>query len=402
MGPLMQPKRIAILGSTGSVGRQALDIIASAEAGRFEVCALSGGGNWRLLAEQACATGAGVVAIADAAVAGNLAGALADGTTVLSGSDALADAVRRCQPDLVMTAVTGSAGLAPTLAAIDCGADLAVANKESLVMAGAVIVPAARAAGVNLLPVDSEHSAVFQCLTGRGAADVRRVILTASGGPFRDWPASRVRDASLEEVLNHPTWQMGRKITIDSATLLNKALEVIEAHWLFDLPAEKIEVVIHPESVVHACVEFADGTVLAQMGPPSMATPIALALYWPDRAPAPAAPLDLAAAGGLHFDPPDAEQYPALDLGYEVLRRGGTAGAVLNAANEVAVAAFVAGRIGFGQIVEIVRKVLNQTPVKSEVTLEAIVCADAEARRQTESIVARVGAPAGDSAESAV
>jgi len=306
MGLLMQPKRIAILGSTGSVGRQALEIIASADGGRFEVCALSGGGNWRLLAEQARATGADVVAIADPAVADDLAEALPDGATVLAGPDALTDAVRRCGADLVLTAVTGSAGLAPTLAAIDCGADLAVANKESLVMAGAAIVPAARAAGVNILPVDSEHSAVFQCLAGRSADDVRRVILTASGGPFRTWPPDRVRDASLEQVLNHPTWQMGRKITIDSATLLNKALEVIEAHWLFDLPAEKIEVVIHPESVVHACVEFADGTMLAQMGPPSMATPIALALYWPDRAPAPAAALDLAAAGGLHFEPPDA------------------------------------------------------------------------------------------------
>ncbi|KKL50090.1 hypothetical protein LCGC14_2309000, partial [marine sediment metagenome] len=284
-------------------------------------------------------------------------------------------------------------GLAPTLAAIECGADLAIANKESLVMAGAVVVPAARAAGVNVLPVDSEHSAVFQCLQGRPPESVRRVILTASGGPFRTWPAEKIRRASLAEVLNHPTWQMGPKVTIDSATMMNKALEVIEAHWLFGLGPEKIQVLIHPESIVHGCVEFTDGSVLAQLGSTSMATPISYALHYPARAAEAPAPLDLAAVGALHFERVDAERFPAVELAYQVVAAGGTAGAVLNAANEAAVAAFVDGEIEFGRIVEIVREVLNQMPVNPEVNVGTVIAADAEARRQAERIVA-AGSPA--------
>jgi len=382
----MESRRIAILGSTGSIGRQALEIIAGSEA--LSVCALAAGSNWQALARQAKTFSPEAVAIADPHAAGELRGALPEGVSLLAGPDAMADLVREVRPDLALTAMVGSAGVAPTLAAIECGVDLAVANKESLVMAGAVIMPSARAAGVRVIPVDSEHSAVFQCLCGHDRADVRRVILTASGGPFRTWPAERARTASLEEVLNHPTWQMGRKVTIDSATLMNKALEVIEAHWLFDLPAEAVEVVIHPESVVHACVEFRDGTVLAQMGPPSMATPIAFALHYPARAPAPAARLDLPAAGSLHFEPAEPARFPAIALGHEVVRLGGPAGAVLNAANEAAVAAFVAGRIPFGRIVAIVEEVLNHVPGGPEVTLEAVWAADAEARRRAEEIIA--------------
>ena len=389
----MNRKRIAILGSTGSIGRQALEIVAG-ETG-FSACALAGGGNWQLLAAQARTFRPEAVAIADVNAAGPLGGALPTDTALLSGPEAMSELIRSTRPDLVLTAVVGSAGLAPTLTAIECGADLAVANKESLVMAGQIICPSARAAGINLIPVDSEHSAVFQCLAGQRREELRRVILTASGGPFRGWPAERTRAASLKEALNHPTWQMGRKITIDSATLMNKALEVVEAHWLFDLSADQIEVVIHPESLVHACVEFCDGSVLAQMGPPSMATPIGFALYYPQRSPRPAASLDLAALGSLHFNGADPEQYPAIKLGYEVIRRGGTAGAILNAANEAAVEAFAAGSIEFGQILEIVEDVLNRTPTKTEVDVKAVLAADAEARRQAEAIIQQASRPRG-------
>jgi len=380
----MKPKRIAILGSTGSVGRQALEIIDA--DGGLCACALAAGSNWKLLAEQTRRVGPEAVAIADADAADRLAGRIPQ-TPVLAGPEAMTELVRRVRPDMVLTAMSGAAGLAPTLAAIDCGADLAVANKESLVMGGAAIMPAARAAGVRILPVDSEHSAVFQCLHGHPRDAVRRIILTASGGPLRTWPADRAGKATLAEVLNHPTWQMGRKITVDSATLMNKALEIIEAHWLFGLPAEKIEVLIHPESIVHGCVEFSDGSWLAQMGAPSMATPIAFALHYPKRAPAASVPLDLAAAGSLHFEGVDAERFPAVELGYEVLGRGGTAGAVVCAADEVAVNAFVDGRIELGRVVEIVREVLNRATVNPEVTIGTIRAADAEARRTARAII---------------
>jgi len=387
----MEPKRIAILGSTGSIGLQALEIIARGD--HLSACGLAAGSNWEELARQAERFGPEAVAIAADDAADDLAAAVPEATEVLAGEAAMSDLVRRTRPDMVLTAVVGSAGPAPTLAAIECGADLAIANKESLVMAGAVVVPAARAAGVNVLPVDSEHSAVFQCLQGRPPESVRRVILTASGGPFRTWPAEKIRRASLAEVLNHPTWQMGPKVTIDSATMMNKALEVIEAHWLFGLGPEKIQVLIHPESIVHGCVEFTDGSVLAQLGSTSMATPISYALHYPARAAEAPAPLDLAAVGALHFERVDAERFPAVELAYQVVAAGGTAGAVLNAANEAAVAAFVDGEIEFGRIVEIVREVLNQMPVNPEVNVGTVIAADAEARRQAERIVA-AGSPA--------
>ena len=393
MVPLMAPRRIAILGSTGSVGQQALQVIAAEPD--LHACALSAGSNVELLAAQAAETGAEVVAVADAAAGGS--GAFPDGVAVLTGPDAATELVRRARADLVLTAVAGSAGLAPTLAAIECRADLAVANKESLVMGGALVMPAAEAAGVAVLPVDSEHSAVFQCLHGHRREDVAKVVLTASGGPLRTWPADRIGRASLADVLNHPTWQMGRKVTIDSATLMNKALEVIEAHWLFGLAGGQIEVLVHPESLVHAFVAFRDGSVLAQMGPPSMLTPIALALHWPKRSPRrEAPPLDLAAIGELHFEPVDAERFPAVRLGHAVLAAGGTAGAVLSAADEAAVEAFAGGRIAFGRIVEIVEEVMNTTPVHTEVTLESIRAAGAGARRAAEGIIGRRGAAAGD------
>ena len=382
----MKTKRIAILGSTGSVGRQALEIIAAADG--LSACAISAGANWQLLAEQAGRFAPEAVAVADEAAADKLASTLTDGPEVLAGEGAAAELIRKVRPDMVLTAMVGAAGLDPTLAAIECGADLAVANKESLVMAGAVIMPAARQAGINVLPVDSEHSAIFQCLQGRPARQVRKIIITASGGPFRTWAPERVAQATLDEVLQHPTWQMGRKITIDSATLMNKALEVIEAHWLFGVDADQIEVLVHPESLVHGCVEFTDGSILAQIGSTSMATPIAFALHYPERAPEPVAPLDLAAAGVLHFEAASPDRFPAVELGFEVIRRGGTAGAVVNAANEAAVSAFVDGRLAFGRIVNIVREVLNHTPVNPEVNVRTILAADTEARRQVETLIA--------------
>ncbi len=380
------PKRIAILGSTGSVGRQALEIIAADES--LSVAGLSAGANWKLLAEQAKTFDADAVAIADPEAAKELASVLAEGTDLLTGPESMNDLIWQVEPDMVLTAVVGSAGLGPTLTAIKCGADLAIANKESLVMAGAIIMPAARKAGINVLPVDSEHSAIFQCLIGHEHKDVHRVTLTASGGPFRNKTPEEVEHASLDDVLKHPTWKMGRKISVDSATMMNKALEIIETHHLFDLPTHRIEVVIHPESIVHACVEFFDGSVLAQLSRPSMTTPIAIALNYPNRPAHPSAPLlDLAEAGALHFEEADERHYPALALGYEVVRRGGTAGAILNAANETAVEAFMAGRIEFGQIVGIVKKVLTETPIKTEIDLETILAIDNEVRKRTEEIV---------------
>ena len=382
----MKRKRIAILGSTGSIGRQTLDVIGGWDG--FEVCALAAGGNGRLLAEQARRFAPPLVALADPAAAGQCRGELPAGTELLVGDDAMTELVRRSQPDVLLSGVMGAAGLRPTLAAIECGATLAIANKETLVMAGALVMPAARAAGLGVLPVDSEHSAIFQCLQAGRRDEVRRVVITASGGALRDWSDERVATATVDAALNHPTWNMGRKITIDSATLLNKALEVIEAHWLFDLPAEQIGVVIHPQSIVHSYVEFCDGSVIAQMGQPDMTLPIAYALSYPHRPLRDCPSLDLPAIGELTFRPCVGRFAKAISLAYEVIRRGGLAGAVLNAANEAAVEAFCGGRISFGQIVPMVEDILNLTPAKGELTLESLIEADAWARRQVAERIA--------------
>ena len=381
----MNPRRIAILGSTGSIGRQTLEVVAAQED--LSVCALAAGGNWRLLAEQARAAGAQYVAIADVSAAAPLGEALPGGVELLAGDDAMTELVRRSRPDVLLSGVVGSAGLAPTLAGVECGAALAIANKETLVMAGAIVMPAARAAGVDVLPVDSEHSAIFQCMVAGRRADVRRVTITASGGALRDWPDARSENATADEALDHPTWQMGRKITIDSATLVNKALEVVEAHWLFDLAPEQIEVVLHPESIVHSFVEFCDGSTIAQLARPDMTMPIAYALNYPRRARRDAPPLDLAAMGQLTFRPLTGRFARAVEMGFEAVRRGGPAAAALNAANEAAVEAFLAGRIRFGQIVPLVEEVLNRTPAVDEVTLELLLAADAKARRRVAEAV---------------
>jgi 1-deoxy-D-xylulose-5-phosphate reductoisomerase len=383
----VKPKRIAILGSTGSIGRQTLDVISAQP--ELSACALAAGGNWELLAEQARAVMPELVAIADEQAAEPLRAALPDGVGVLAGAEAMTELVHRSRPDVLLSGVVGAAGLEPTLAGIECGATLAIANKETLVMAGAVVMPAARDAGVDVLPVDSEHSAIFQCLCAGRREEVRRVVITASGGALRDYDDEAAAVATAAEALNHPTWEMGRKITIDSATLINKALEVVEAHWLFDLPAEQIEVVLHPESIVHSYVEFCDGSVIAQLGRPDMTTPIAYALNYPNRSPRECESLDLPSLGQLTFRRPEGRFARAVELGFEAIRRGGTAGAVLNSANETAVQAFLDGQIRFGRIVDLVEEILNQTPPATEVTLEGLVSADARARAQVAEAIAQ-------------
>ena len=387
----MKQKRVAILGSTGSIGRQTLEVI-SEQAGLC-ACALAGGGNWQLLAEQARQYKPEFVALSDCTSEAQLKKALPDGIELLSGPDAMTEMVSRCQPDVLLSGVVGAAGLKPTLAAIACGATLAIANKETLVMAGEIVMPAARAAGVDVLPVDSEHSAIFQCLSAGRREEVRRVIITASGGALRDWDDDAAEQASVEDALNHPTWQMGQKITVDSATLLNKALEIIEAHWLFDLSADQIDVVLHGESIIHSCVEFCDGSVIAQMGKPDMTLPIAYALCYPNRAVRQTPPLDLAEIGSMSFLPVKGRFARAVELAFKVIRRGGVSGAVLNSANEAAVQAFLEKRISFGQIVPLVEDILNRASDTDEVTLETLLRADRWARQQVQRFV-------GDAADS--
>ncbi len=378
-------RRIAILGSTGSIGRQALELIDTQPG--LRACALAAGANWRLLAEQALRFHPGIVALADEAAAERFSAEVPD-IEALAGPDAMSELVRRSRPDVLLSGVVGSAGLAPTLEGIRAGADLAIANKETLVMAGAIVMPSARAAGVSVLPVDSEHSAIFQCLSAGQAEEVRRVIITSSGGALRDWSDSDAAAAGVEDALKHPTWRMGRKVTIDSATLMNKTLEMVEAHWLFDLPAERIEVVIHPESIVHAIVEYCDGSAVAQMARPDMTGPIAHALGYPRRLGREVAPLDIASLGALTFSPLPPRAERAVNLGYEVIRHGGTAGAVLNGANEAAVEAFIQGRIRFGDIVPLVEETLNHEAESEEPTLQRLQEADIRARR---SVAERLG-----------
>lgn len=385
-------KRVAILGSTGSIGSQTLDVLD--ESSGFSVCGLGAGRNWETLADQAKQYSPAVVAIADPQAESQLAGQLPAGTELLTGPEAMCELVRKSAPDIVVSAVVGAAGLAPTLAAIETGATIALANKETLVCAGQIVMPAAHAAGVDLLPVDSEHAGIFQCMMSGKRSEVRRVIITSSGGALRDWSDEQAATATAADALNHPTWEMGRKITIDSATLMNKVLEVIEAHWLFDLSPEQIEVVIHPQSIIHALVEFCDGSVMAQLAKPDMKLPIAYALQYPDRPARNVAPLNLADIGSLTFKPVTGRNARAVNLAYEIIRHGGACGAVLNAANEAAVEAFLTGRIKFGKIVDFVETTLKKWLdehsharkkadfSEESVTLPDLLAADAWARQQ--------------------
>ncbi|RME36278.1 MAG: 1-deoxy-D-xylulose-5-phosphate reductoisomerase [Planctomycetota bacterium] len=374
----MKRKRVIVLGSTGSIGRQSLDVLARMDD-RWEVAALAACSRAEALAGQIARHRPEAVALTRP---GGEPVSLTDrnGPRLFTGEDALERLVDEVAFDCLISAVVGTAGLRATMRAVELGKRVALANKETLVIAGSILMPLARRTGAEILPVDSEHSAVFQAMHAGKRDDVRRIYLTASGGPLRTWDKEAMERATLEDALRHPTWEMGPKITIDSATMMNKALEIVEAHWLFDLEPERIEVVVHPESVVHALVEFCDGSMIAQMGTPDMRTPIQYALTHPDRWPCPSEPLDLCALGRLTFEPPDAERFPALGLGYEAARRGGTAGAVLNAANEQAVEMFRNGLIGFADIARLTERALSQHDWQATPDLDALLAADRWAR----------------------
>jgi 1-deoxy-D-xylulose-5-phosphate reductoisomerase len=355
-------KRIAILGSTGSIGQSALAVI-DAHAGRLEVVGLAAGENAERLAEQVARYRPRIVAMASGAALDRLAqsGAVSAATGVAiggAGRDGLVAVASHPDVDLVLCASSGTDGLEAVLAAIEHGKTVALANKEVLVMAGGIVMEAARRRGVTILPVDSEHNAIHQCLHGRRPSDLKRIVLTASGGPFRGRRASDLSDVSAADALKHPTWRMGRKITIDSATLMNKGLEVIEAHWLFGLGADQIDVVIHPQSVVHSMIELVDGSIIAQMGVTDMRLPIQYAFSYPDRWPAPLPSLDLARAGRLDFDLPDTDAFPCLRLAYRALESARSLPVVLNAANEVAVARFLEGRLAFTAIAQVIERTM--------------------------------------------
>lgn len=371
------PVGVALLGATGSIGTSALRVLAR-QPDRFVPVALTANGNFAALQEQ--------VARFSPAYAG-LVQSCPDAPAAWGrGPDCLVAAATHPEAAIVINAVVGAAGLPATLAALRCGKRVALANKETLVVAGGIVTDTAREHGGELVPVDSEHSAILQCLAGRQPHEVRRLLLTASGGPFRTWPAERIATATRSDALKHPTWQMGSKITIDSATLANKALEVIEAHHLFGVPYDRIEVVVHPQSIIHSFVEFVDGSVLAQMGVPSMELPILYALTWPERVPDSGVPsFDPVALGGLTFEAVRHEQFPMLGLGIAAGRQGGAAPAVFNAANEEAVAQFLAGHLSFGGIAERVADALQELGGSSGDTLDALLAADAAARRHVRS-----------------
>jgi 1-deoxy-D-xylulose-5-phosphate reductoisomerase len=349
---------LALLGSTGSIGEQTLAVVAESPS-RFEVVALAAGRNIEKLAEQVRRFQPSLVSVADAAGSEELRERLGSQRVEVCVGDEGLHSVAVCPADLVVSGLVGAVGLTPTLAAVRAGRDVALANKEVMVMAGALVMREVQSRGVSLIPVDSEHSAIFQALAGQRREDVERLILTASGGPFRTWSAEQIAEATIEQALNHPNWDMGPKITIDSATLMNKGLEVIEARWLFDTPSDQVDVVVHPQSIVHSMVEFRDGSVLAQLGLPDMRVPIAVALAHPERLTLDLPRLDLASLGRLDFETPDRKRFPCLDLAFEALRADESAPAVVNAANEIAVAAFLEGRIRFPEIAETNGAVLN-------------------------------------------
>lgn len=371
-------KKIAILGSTGSIGTQTVDILPSIEA---EVVALTTNRRIGLLEEQARALHPKMVCAFDENAAKELRVKLADtDIEVLTGMDGLIACASESGADIVVTAVVGMVGLLPTLAAINAGKDIALANKETLVCAGGIVMEAARKKGVRILPVDSEHSAIFQCVQAANGNPVSKILLTASGGPFFGKKFEEMRGMTREQALAHPNWSMGAKITIDSATMMNKGLELIEAMWLYDLPPEDIEIVVHRESIVHSAVEFADGAVIAQLGLPDMRLPIQLALTWPERVPCKVPRMSLAEVAKLTFFAPDYEAFPALNLAKQAAAFKGDRGAVLNGANEAAVGLFLDGRIGFIEIAERVSHALDSIPYRKDITLDDVLAADRAAR----------------------
>jgi 1-deoxy-D-xylulose-5-phosphate reductoisomerase len=385
-------KRLSILGSTGSVGTQTLAVVAE-NPGAFRVEALAAGKNVERLADQVKQFAPKLVSVADPKAAAELSQRVGEGVEILVGDAGLEAVATVSACDLVVAALVGAVGLRPTLAAIRAGHDVALANKEVMVMAGALMLREVKAHGVTLLPVDSEHSAIFQALSGQRDQDVSRIILTCSGGPFRGWDAERIAHATIEQALNHPKWDMGRKISIDSASLMNKGLEVIEARWLFDVPPERIDVVVHPQSIVHSLVEFCDTSVIAQLGLPDMRVPIAVALAHPERLALALPRLDLTEIARLDFEPPHRENFPCLGLAYRALAGSEAAPAVLNAANEVSVAAFLDGSIRFGDIAAIDERVLDEHLQERAGTrvdeLDEIVAADAWARERAHDTLER-------------
>lgn len=381
-------QRLTVLGATGSIGVSTLDVVAR-HPDRFEIVALSGHRQIERLAEQCLQFAPRYAVVADAAAATVLAERIAGkvATEVMHGVEALEAIAALPEVDTVMAAIVGAAGLRPALAAARSGKRVMLANKEALVMTGDLFMREVAAHGATLLPIDSEHNAVFQCLPPQHHQGVRRILLTASGGPFRRTPIADLANVTPEQACAHPNWDMGRKISVDSATMMNKGLEVIEARWLFDTPAERIDVVIHPQSIVHSMVEYVDGSVLAQMGNPDMRTPIAHALAWPERIESGVSPLDLAASADLVFERPDFERFPCLKLAFDALKAGGGTPAVLNAANEIAVAAFLEHRLGFRAIADVIARTLEQLPDRPADTLEQVFSADAEARAVATRIV---------------
>jgi 1-deoxy-D-xylulose-5-phosphate reductoisomerase len=381
-------KAIAILGSTGSVGVTTLDVVDRFRD-RFRVVAMAAGRNLGLFADQVRRFRPELVSVATAELARELADRLRPlSPAIMYGDDGTIAVATHPAATLVMSALVGALGLRPTLAAIKAGKDIAFANKEVLVLAGEVVTRAVRRHGVRLLPVDSEHNAVFQCIDGRAPEAIKRVILTASGGPFRTWPAGRFVEITIQDALRHPTWRMGNKITIDSATLMNKGLEVIEARWLFDLPVEKIQVVVHPQSVVHSMVEMVDGSVIAEMAIPDMAIPVAFALAYPARLPlGHLAPLSLVDCGRLTFEEPDFTRFPCLRLAYDALRAGGTMAACLNAANEELVAGFLAGRMRFTDLPRYLETVMERHDNVPAQSLEDLIEIDGWARAAARELI---------------
>jgi len=382
-----RPVRVAVLGSTGSIGGSTLDVIAGS-AGRFGCHLLAAHSRVGPLLEQARRFRPAWVVVVDEAAAATVSRAdLPEGTRLAAGADALDALVSAPEVDRVVSAIVGAAGLRSTWAALDAGKTVALANKETLVTAGPLVMGLAARRAAPLLPVDSEHAAIHQALRAGCPTEVQRIILTASGGPFRELPDAALARVTPQEALRHPTWSMGPKITIDSATMMNKALELIEARWLFDVPPEKLAVVIHPQSVVHSLVEFVDGSLVAQLGPPDMKMPIQYALSYPERFPGPARRLDFTVPIALHFEPPDLERFPAVGLGLEAARRGGSCGAVLNAANESAVRAFLDGRIAFTDIVPLCARLMREHPFQPDPSLDGLLRLDAWARREVASWV---------------
>jgi 1-deoxy-D-xylulose-5-phosphate reductoisomerase len=379
-------KKVSILGATGSIGKSTLDLIERSPE-EFEVVALTASVNIAALADAARRTNAKLAVIADESRLPDLEAAL-QGTRcrAATGGDALIEAAAG-DADLIMAAIVGCAGLRPTMAAVESGKTVALANKEALVTAGQLMTEAARRSGAKLLPVDSEHNAIFQSLAGSRIEQVSRIILTASGGPFRTASAETIRNATPAQAVAHPNWSMGAKISVDSATLMNKGLELIEAHYLFDLPSERIDILIHPQSVIHSLVEYIDGSVLAQLGSPDMRIPIAYALAWPDRMPTPTRRLDLVAISRLDFAEPDADRFPALRLAREALEAGGSSAAVLNAANEIAVATFLEGKIAFPDISRLVEAALQENDSPAPHSIEEVFEIDRKVRSEVTAMI---------------